>query len=295
MAAIVGFAVVTGTPDPRAIDVGHLGRDRVICAWLVGDVVVDPGPTASLAGLLAGLGETRPRALALTHIHLDHAGAAGTLVRRWPELEVWVHERGARHLADPSRLVASATRLYGADMDRLWGAVEPVPEANLRVLRGGESLGPFLVAYTPGHASHHVSYLHEPTGQAFVGDVAGVRIPPAELVLPPTPPPDIDLEAWRASLDTIASWRPRSLGVTHFGRIDDPEAHLATMRRQLTEFGDRGRRLDEDAYVELLHRDVAQAADPVTADRYTGALPPGQSWAGLRRYWEKRELSSPDG
>ncbi len=267
----------------------------MICAWLVGDVVVDPGPTASLAGLLAGLGETRPRALALTHIHLDHAGAAGTLVRRWPELEVWVHERGARHLADPSRLVASATRLYGEDMDRLWGAVEPVPEANLRILRGGESLGPFAVAYTPGHASHHVSYLHEPTGQAFVGDVAGVRIPPAELVLPPTPPPDIDLEAWRASLDTIAAWRPRSLGVTHFGRIDDPPAHLAAMRRQLTEFGERGRRLDEDAYVELLRRDLARAADPVTADRYTGALPPGQSWAGLRRYWEKRELSSPDG
>jgi glyoxylase-like metal-dependent hydrolase (beta-lactamase superfamily II) len=285
---------VTGD-HPRPIDVRHLGHDRVICAWLVGEVIVDPGPSSSLAGLLAGLGDVRPRALALTHIHLDHAGAAGTLVRRWPELEVWVHERGARHLADPSRLLASAERLYGADMDRLWGAFEPVPEANLRVLRGGESIGDFAVAYTPGHASHHVSYLHEPSGRAFVGDVAGVRIPPAGLTLPPTPPPDVDLEAWRASLEAIEAWRPRSLGLTHFGAVDDPPAQLATMREQLERFGDRARRLEEAAFCELLIRELEAATDRPTAARYQQALPPEQSWAGLRRYWAKRELSSADG
>ncbi len=281
--------------EPRPIDVHHLGRDRVICAWLVDGVVVDPGPTAALDGLLAGLDGVRPRALALTHIHLDHAGAAGTLVRRWPELEVWVHERGARHLADPSRLLASARRLYGDEMDRLWGEVAAVPEENLRILEGGETLGPFAVAYTPGHASHHVSYFHAPSGRAFVGDTAGVRIPPAALTLPPTPPPDVDLEAWAASLDAIESWRPRTLGLTHFGSVEDPAAQLETMREQLAEFGERGRTLEEAAFCERLVSEVDGAADAATAASYLQALPPDQSWAGLRRYWSKRELSSGDG
>ncbi|MGI8802315.1 MAG: MBL fold metallo-hydrolase [Solirubrobacteraceae bacterium] len=286
------------TPDrdqPRTIDVHHLGRDRVICAWLVGDVVVDPGPSSSVAGLLAGLGDTRPRALALTHIHLDHAGAAGTLVRRWPALEVWVHQRGARHLIDPSRLLASARRLYGEDMDRLWGEVEPVPEENIRVLEGGETLGPFAVAYTPGHASHHVSYFHEPSRRAFVGDVAGVRIAPAALTLPPTPPPDIDLEAWGRSLDAIETWRPRTLGLTHFGSVDDPPAQLETMRRALPRFAERALLLDSDDFTAVLERELAETVDQATAASYRQALPPDQSWAGLRRYWSKRELSSRDG
>jgi glyoxylase-like metal-dependent hydrolase (beta-lactamase superfamily II) len=281
--------------QPRPIDVRHLGLDRVICAWLVGDVIVDPGPTSALPGLLAGLQGTRPRALALTHIHLDHAGGAGALVERWPELEVWVHERGARHMADPARLMASARRLYGEDMDRLWGEMVPVPEENLRVLGGGETLGPFAVAYTPGHASHHVSYLHEPSRRAFVGDVAGVRIPPSDLTLPPTPPPDVDLEAWAASLDTIEAWRPRSLGLTHFGAVDDAGDHLEAMRGHLTRWGELGRTLGEEEFCALIRAEAAAAADPQTASRYTVALPPDQSWAGLHRYWSKRELSSADG
>jgi glyoxylase-like metal-dependent hydrolase (beta-lactamase superfamily II) len=278
--------------DPRPIDVRHLGRDRVICSWLVGDVVVDPGPTSSLDALLAGLGPVRPRVIALTHIHLDHAGGAGAIVRRWPDVEVWVHERGARHMADPARLIASATRLYGDQMERLWGEIVPVPAENLRILGGGETLGGFAVAYTPGHASHHVSYLHEATGRAFVGDVCGVRIPPADFVLPPTPPPDIDLEAWRASLETIEAWQPESLALTHFGGVDDPAGHLAAIREALGRWGERGRLLDEDAYVRQMASDIAAAADPETGSRYGGALPPSQSWHGLARYWSKRELSS---
>jgi glyoxylase-like metal-dependent hydrolase (beta-lactamase superfamily II) len=277
---------------PRPIDVRHLDRDRVICSWLVGDVVVDPGPTASLDGLLEGLGEVRPRALALTHIHLDHAGAAGAIVRRWPETEVWVHERGARHIVDPSRLIASATRLYGDQMDRLWGEIVPVPAANVRILTGGATLGPFAVAYTPGHASHHVSYLHEPTGRAFVGDVCGVRIPPADFVLPPTPPPDIDLDAWQRSLDAIDAWQPASLALTHFGGVDEPPAHLDAMREALRRWGELARELDEDAFVERMAAEIAAATDPVTRTRYNGALPPGQSWHGLARYWSRREVSS---
>jgi len=162
----------------RAIDVMHLGRERVICAHEIDGLVIDPGPASCLDALLAGLGDTTPRALLLTHVHLDHAGASGVLVRRFPELVVYVHELGAPHLVDPSKLVASASRLYGDDMERMWGEVAPVPEANVRALSGGEVAAGFRVEYTPGHASHHVCYLHEETGEAYVGDMAGVRIPP---------------------------------------------------------------------------------------------------------------------
>ena len=162
--------------EPQLIDLLHLGRAQVIGSWRVGDIVVDPGPASCLEQLLPVLEEHPPRVIALTHIHLDHAGATGSLLRRFPDAEVWVHERGARHMADPARLLASATRLYGENMDRLWGEFLPVPEDRLRILTGGESLGPMEVAYTPGHASHHVSYLHVPSNWAFTGDVGGVRI-----------------------------------------------------------------------------------------------------------------------
>src|SRR5690349_14879745 len=174
----------------REIDVRHMGRERVICCYELADgVIIDPGPQSSEDTLIEALGGEAPRAIVLTHIHLDHAGAAGSLVRRWPEVPVYVHERGAPHLVDPSRLVASASRIY-PDMDRRWGEIVPVPESNVHVM--GESvLGEYRVAYTPGHASHHVSLLHEASGTAFVGDVLGVRVAPEAFTLMPTPPPDI--------------------------------------------------------------------------------------------------------
>src|SRR2546430_1591437 len=160
----------------RLIDVHFQGRERVICCWQVGDVLIDPGPETACATLVDALDGEPPRALLLTHGPLDQAGAAGALVRRWPELEVFVHEVGAPHLADPTKLLESAGRLYGDDMERLWGEVVPVPGANLRPLAGGETLeGGFDVAYTPGHASHHVAYLHADSRRAFVGDAAGGR------------------------------------------------------------------------------------------------------------------------
>jgi len=211
----------------RLIDLMHTGLPRVIGCYQLDDVLVDPWPGSCLPTLLEGLGGQVPRALLLTHIHLDHAGASGALVRRWPDLEVYVHERGAPHLVDPSRLMTSARRLYGDDMDRLWGEMLPVPEANLRILSGGERvLGEaFEVAYTPGHASHHVSYLHK--GTAYVGDVGGVRIPPSSMVQPPTPPPDIDVEAWHRSIELIRGWAPERLAMTHFGASDQVTAQLA--------------------------------------------------------------------
>jgi glyoxylase-like metal-dependent hydrolase (beta-lactamase superfamily II) len=271
----------------RVIDLMHLGRARVIGCWQVGDVLIDPGPTSCIDTLLAAVGDEPPRALLLTHIHLDHAGASGSLVRRWPDLEVYVHERGARHMADPKRLLESATRLYGDDMDRLWGDFVAVPQENLHVLAGGETLpGGFEVAYTPGHASHHVSYLHD--GTAFIGDVGGVRIPPGDFVIPPTPPPDIDIEAWHSSIGAIAAWRPDRLAMTHFGAAEDPAGHLAEMHRRLDEQAELARGGDRDAFLERVTLDVAAAGDPETAAAYAQAAPQDQLYAGLERYWRKR-------
>lgn len=273
----------------QAIDVRHLGRERVICCWRVDDLLIDPGPESSLEILVQALGDEAPRALLLTHIHLDHAGAAGAIVRRWPGVEVYVHERGARHLEDPSKLLASAQRLYGDEMDRLWGDVLPVPRERLRPLSGGETVDGFRVAYTPGHASHHVCYLHEDSGRAFVGDVAGVSIERGGIVLPPTPPPDIDLEAWNDSLSLLAEWKPQSLGITHFGVVENVFERLAVMRDRLTAWGTLARELDAEAFEEHIRAEVAEAVDPETAQAYLQAVPPEQQWHGLDRYWRKRE------
>ncbi len=277
---------MTEDSAPQAIDLMHLGRPQVICAWRLGDVIVDPGPASCLPALLAAIGDEPPRVLALTHIHLDHAGAAGSLVRRFGDLEVWVHERGAPHLIDPSRLLASAGRLYGSDMERRWGEFLPVPAANIRTLTGGERLGPFRVAYTPGHASHHVSYLDELGGHAFTGDVTGVRIGDGP-VLAPTPPPDIDLDAWRASLRTIEAWAPERLCLTHFGAQDGVEAHIARMRGALEEAARWAQTLDEKRFAAQMRDLVERTADAATAAAYEQALPPGQSHQGLRRFLDR--------
>jgi glyoxylase-like metal-dependent hydrolase (beta-lactamase superfamily II) len=272
----------------RAIDVMHLGRDRVICAYEAGGLIVDPGPASCCEALLEGLGDAVPRALLLTHIHLDHAGASGVLCRRFPELEVYVHESGAAHLADPSKLLKSAERLYGDDMERLWGEVAPVPEERIRPLSGGELIEGFRVAHTPGHASHHVSYLHEETRDAFVGDTAGVRIPPFEHTVAPTPPPDIDLEAWLDSLHLIASWNPRSLQLTHFGPVTGVEDQLHRVRTSLVENADTARRRDEEEFVRRLDVEAREQIDPEAAQRLFQAAPPEQLFQGLERYWRKK-------
>jgi glyoxylase-like metal-dependent hydrolase (beta-lactamase superfamily II) len=273
----------------RLIDGMHLGRDRVIGSYEVDGVVVDPGPSTCVDALLEGLGGEAPRALLLTHIHLDHSGGTGVLVRRFPDIEVYVHERGAPHLIDPSKLLASARQLYGDDMDRLWGEVAPVPEANIRRLEGGEAVAGFRVAYTPGHASHHVAYLHEESGEAFVGDVGGVRVPPSGYTVAPTPPPDIDVEAWNESLDTVAGWSPGALCLTHFGRADDPEAQIANVRESLARNAERAHGSDEATFVSTLEGDQRRETDAETVERLRQAAPPQQLWLGLDRYWRKRD------
>jgi len=271
----------------RLIDVMHLGRDRVIGAYEIEGLVIDPGPSTGMEALLAGL-EQEPRALLLTHIHLDHAGAAGSLVRRFPGLRVYVHEAGAPHLVDPAKLLESAARLYGDDMERLWGDVLPVPEENIVALSGGESVQGFRVAYVPGHASHHVAYLHKDSGDAYVGDVAGVRIPPFDLTMAPTPPPDIDVEAWERSLELVADWRPRRLCLTHFERADDPLEQIDRVRDSLRRHAEIAHGGDRQRFLSEIDAELARSVDEEVALRHRQAAPSEQLWLGLERYWRKR-------
>lgn len=295
---------------PRVIDVRFLGRPGRIAAGAIvtptGALVVDPGPASSLAGLLdglAGAGITPPvlRGLLLTHVHLDHAGAAGTLVREYPHVKVYVHERGATHLIDPAKLLASATRLYGDQMGRLWGEVAAVPAANIVVPADGDVLEidgvAFDVAYTAGHASHHVCYRDRRSGVVYAGDTGGIRVGPSPYVLPPTPPPDIDVPAWQASLARLRAWEPSGVFVTHFGLYRDAIVHLDALSRELDAW-DRlaGSILDGvpeasrlQAFVESVRARVRQRVTAAEAEAYSGAMSLEDCWSGLERYHQKRQ------
>jgi glyoxylase-like metal-dependent hydrolase (beta-lactamase superfamily II) len=267
----------------------HMGRDRVICAYEVGDLVIDPGPESCAQTLLDGLDPLEPRALLLTHIHLDHAGATGALAERFPEMQIYVHELGAPHLVDPSKLIRSARRLYGDDLGVLWGEIIPVPEDRVRPLRGGEVVEGFRVAATPGHASHHVCYLHEESGDAYVGDMAGVRVPPFEHTVAPTPPPDIDVEAWLDSLHVIAGWSPHRLCLTHFGPVTDVEEQLHRARTAVLDQAELARQAGEDEFIAWIE-DSARAAisDDDAFQSLEQAAQPNTLYGGLERYWRKK-------
>ncbi len=273
------------------LDLRHLGRERVIGSYLLqtsdGPALFDCGPTTCVPELEARLAERGLelrdiRHLLLSHIHLDHAGATGVLVRQHPQLQVHVSEVGAPHLVDPERLERSARRLYGDEFDTLWGELAPVPEENIHPV-GSEVLG--LDCFpTPGHASHHVCYL-DGDGTLYAGDAAGVRIQPARFVLPPTPPPEVDLEAWDTTLDEIERRDPQRLALIHFGVADDVASHLAEMRTRLHDWANRVRDgATEDEFDAAAARDLG-----AEGDQYEHAMPFWQSYAGLKRYWDKRE------
>ena len=273
------------------IDLRFGGRERVIGVYLLetsdGPAPFDCGPTTCVERLKEGLAErglalTDLRHLLLSHIHLDHAGAAGVLVREHPGLRVHVSEVGAPHLVDPERLERSARRLYGAEFDTLWGELAPVPERNVEVV-GRDVLG--LECFpSPGHAKHHVCYV-DGDGTLYAGDAAGVRIPPSRYIMPPTPPPEIDLEAWEATQEEILGRAPERLALIHFGVVSEPAPHLAELRRRLREWAaivERG--ASEEEFVTEAGRDVDEAERP----EYEAAVPLWQSYAGLKRYWDKR-------
>jgi glyoxylase-like metal-dependent hydrolase (beta-lactamase superfamily II) len=306
--------MITVAPGLSYVDVRFCGMPRVIATAVLhgpgGVALIDPGPSSTLPALRGGLEQAGVsfedvRALVLTHIHLDHAGATGTLVREHPHLRVYVHERGAPHMIDPGRLLASAARLYGDDMERLWGEVRPVPQAAIVALRGEERISvggrDLEVAYTPGHASHHVSYFSGDARIAFVGDTAGIRLIPNGFILPPTPPPDIDLERWHASLSRIGRWRPETLFVTHFGPHGGAAAHLAEMADRLEWIagvakaslaGEGTDDARESWFAEEIRRELRRRATLEDARAYEAAGPFTLSWRGLARYWRKRSIQN---
>jgi glyoxylase-like metal-dependent hydrolase (beta-lactamase superfamily II) len=273
--------------EPLLIDTMHLGLDRVIGAHLIRGVIVDPGPASALDNWIDSLDEP-PRALLLTHIHLDHAGASGVLARRFPDLRVYVSEVGAPHVIDPEKLLASAGRLYGEEnMKRLWGEVAPVPAERVSALADGDEVEGMRVLHTPGHAGHHVSYVDVEAGDAYVGDAAGVRIEPSDLVLPPTPPPEVDLEAWFESLDKLEAARPTRLHLTHFGAADPSQ--IGALRERLRENAELAKAGDREAFLEAFEARIDDEADGDTGVRMREATPPDQQWLGLERYWRKRQ------
>ena len=274
----------------QPIDLFHAGAARTVGSYLLdtseGLSLFDCGPSSCIPALKAGLAERGfelgdIKNLLLSHIHLDHAGAAGVLVREQPELPVWVSEIGAPHLVDPSRLERSARRLYGDTFDELWGELAPVPEANVRV--AGERAVGLEVFPAPGHASHHLCYFDGTT--LYAGDAAGVRIQPSRAVLPPTPPPDVDVEGWYRTLEEIERRAPEQLALIHFGLANDVSRHLAELRERLDTWTRRVEEgADEEAFVAAAKADLP----PEEAEGYDRAMPFWQSYAGLKRYWDTR-------
>ena len=279
---------------PGPIDLRHQGFERVIGVYLVetddGLALYDCGPTTCIPALKAGLAErghelTDLRHLLLSHIHLDHAGAAGTLVREHPGLQVHVSAIGAPHVVDPSRLEASARRLY-PDFDELWGELAPVPEENVHVT--GDRVLALDCFPSPGHASHHVCYLHD-DGTLYAGDAAGVRIVPGRHVLPVSPPPDVDVEGWFRTFEEIERRRPERLALIHFGVVDSPSEHLLIAREELAKWSERYEQgMEEDDWVEAAEQDLVAAVGEDEAETWERAAPLWQSYAGMKRYWDKR-------
>ena len=293
------------------IDLRFLGKPEIIATVILqgpgGLALIDPGPSTTLEHLV---GELKRKGFAvadishllLTHIHLDHAGAAGSLVKMNPAIEVFVHERGAPHMANPERLLASASRLYGEDMGPFWGEFLAVPSAQLRELSGGETIvaggRELQVAYTPGHASHHVSYFDPSSRVAFVGDTAGIRRGNGAYVMPPTPPPDVDLDVWRVSEDRILTWDPDTLFLTHFGPFHGARGQFRELRANIDRWSQIVRRLIADSAIDEAQRqrtfveeallELRRAVGDQEAEQYGRAGRLDYSWQGLSRYWRKK-------
>jgi glyoxylase-like metal-dependent hydrolase (beta-lactamase superfamily II) len=298
-------------PKTTLIDVNYLGNPKVIAACLIegqgSAAIIDPGPSSSVATLRSeldqlGLGVNDIDTILLTHIHLDHAGATGTLVKENPRIRVCVHERGARHMIDPLKLLDSARRLYGDQMDRLWGEFLPVPAENVSALTGGERLNlggrQLEVKYTPGHAVHHVSFFDAENRLAFIGDTAGIRIANGPVILPITTPPDIDLEAFAQSWQKIRAWQPERIFLTHFGIAERVDEHLEELRQRLEEWSVavheslQNGGSDEERAAQFKQQVTAKLKQQLSdrdAQRYVSGAAVDLCWYGLARYWRKRE------
>ena len=296
------------------LDLNFQGRAGVVAAFLVtdanGHTLIETGPGSTLAALevavaAAGARLDDVRQLLVTHIHLDHAGAAGSLLRRLPGATLFVHPKGAPHMIDPSRLLASAEKIYGTQMQPLWGAFEPCPADRVMVLGDNSPVDcgsrTLVALHTPGHASHHVAFHDAERGTVFTGDVGGVRLEGASYVRPPTPPPDIDVEQWHASVERIRALKPRALDLTHFGRFDDPERHLDELLFRLDAWtrwtaerlarGDSAATMAEAMKIATrteLADETEGTLSAADAEAYELATPSGMTVDGLVRYLTRR-------
>ncbi|HEY5069795.1 MAG TPA: MBL fold metallo-hydrolase [Candidatus Acidoferrum sp.] len=295
------------------LDLNWMGRPHSIGAVLLEsdghNAILDPGPASTLEALraqlqLRGLSVADLDAILLTHIHLDHAGASGTLLGENPNLRVFVHSKGAAHLADPSKLLASAGRLWGDDLQRLFGETLAVPQENIQILDGEETVSvgtrKIEVIYTPGHASHHVTYFDEQEGVAFAGDTAGIRIANGPYIMPATPPPDIDLAVWEQSFAAILDRQPSKLFVTHFGYAGNPAKHIADFRERLhlwAEITERAMQSSSDIavalqfFLEQTQTEMREYLSEADAEQhaFTAGLP--LSFLGLARHIRKRSAA----
>lgn len=293
------------------IDLQFRGKDRLIASYVLetsdGLVLVETGPANAEGRLIEGIQQLglQPadlRHIAVTHIHLDHAGSAGALLQRFPEARLYVHEIGAPHMIDPSRLLQSAGRIYGDQMDALWGIMQPVPAERVTTIDEGDTLQfgdlELDVLYTPGHASHHVSYVDRARGVVFTGDVAGVRVPPSNLAWPPTPPPDIDIEVWHQSITKLRAIHPEQLLLTHYGPVQDVTGHLDQLDARLDRWtnliaGLQAEGLERDDLVERLSADAAEEIEAAgesteTQGSVSNVTPFGMAIDGMTRYLRRR-------
>jgi glyoxylase-like metal-dependent hydrolase (beta-lactamase superfamily II) len=297
----------------RLVDLLFGGEPRSIASAVIdasaGLVIVDPGPSTTLDVLEGVLAERHAtwedvRAILLTHLHLDHAGATGTITGRSPWIQVFAHSSAAPHLADPRRLLRSAARIFGDDLERLWGVIAPVSPDRIVSLGGGETLDvggrAFSVAWTPGHANHHVCFLDTSSGTAFVGDAAGVRIAAAEPVVPVTPPPDIDLDAWRESARRVLEWKPCRLLLTHYGCVSDPVEHFDRHQAALDSWETRVRadlRISTEGdhsalasrFAAAVGSDLVARVGKARAREYLRSVGPEECWHGLARYCARHQ------
>lgn len=292
------------------LDDHWMGRPRSIATALLESdghrAIVDPGPGSTLDTLRKGLGAHGVSvhdldAILLTHIHLDHAGSSGALARENPRVAVYVHKLGAPHMMDPAKLLASAARLWPDNLDELFGEVLPVAESNLRILEGGETITlgsrKIEVAYTPGHASHHVSYFDNVEGVAFVGDTTGIRIEGHSYVMPATPPPDIDLRLWDSSFATILERKPKRLFLTHFGFSENPAAHIAQFRERLHRWMETTEKILQtaksdsgamDSFMAAMRAEIGEHLPAEEVEQYVATAGLNLSFLGLARHARKR-------
>lgn len=295
----------------HCLDLHFQGLPGVIAAYLLEDagerILIEIGPTSTLETLIAGLDDigVDPASISkvlVTHIHLDHAGASGSFIRRFPQAQLYVHEIGSPHMIDPERLLKSAQRIYGDQMDALWGPFEPVPEDNVHTLADGDVVSAgsrrLRAIYTPGHASHHVVYADEDAGVVFTGDVACARMQGHSYVRPPTPPPDLDLDLWKGSVERIRQIDPRVLYLTHFGPFDDVDSHLRQIEPRLDEWrellqrdasaGHSREQLIDDLKLHVDHEIMEATNDVGVLERYELATPYFMSVDGFLRYFRKQ-------